>query len=178
MTPSALRARIVLAELETLGLTVEDLLDVRSGEPASTVTASCVPTVAAYVDVVRESYEARSRRTYNSYWRLMVELVGDKLLTQVTVDDLLGVADEAVRRAKRRRAGSTGRASRESCVGAMRAVFARAHKTGLVASNPALLIDKPRRLPNRRRALNRNELADVWAAVTATVPLQEIRLRS
>lgn len=121
MTPSALRARIVLAELETLGLTVEDLLEVRSGEPVSTVTASCAPTVAAYVDVVREGYEARSRRTYNSYWRLMVELVGEKPLTQVTVDDLLGVADEAVRRAKRRRAGSTGRASRESCIGAMRA---------------------------------------------------------
>lgn len=50
----------------------------------------------------------------------------------------------------------------------MRAVFSRAHKAGLLGSNPALLVAKPRRLPNRRRALSQAELQDVWAAATAT----------
>jgi hypothetical protein len=71
MTPTALRARIVLAELETLGITVEDLLEVRSGGSASTVTATWAPTVAAYVDVVREGYEARSRRTSTNTGRVV-----------------------------------------------------------------------------------------------------------
>lgn len=50
----------------------------------------------------------------------------------------------------------------------MRAVFTRAHKSGLIAANPALLVGKPRRLPSRRGALNQAELAEMWDAVTAT----------
>lgn len=173
MTATALRAKVVLAEMEAMGITIEDLIAL--GQPTA-VSKVPIPSVAAYVEVVRDSYEARSRRTYNSYWRLMVEQIGEKLLTSVTVDDLVGVADEAVRRAKRRRTGSNGRASRESCVGAMRAVFTRAHKTGLVPTNLGLLVDKPRRLGNRRRALNQNELDDVWAAVTATTKDPELDL--
>jgi phage gp16-like protein len=126
------------------------------------------PTVGDYVQVVAEGYQPRSRRTYNSYWRLTVELLGDTTLDQVTVDDLTTVAEEAARRAKQRRAGSDGRASRESCVAAMRAVFTRAHKAGFVQTNPALLVDKPRRLPNRRRALNQTELNELWEVAAAT----------
>lgn len=120
------------------------------------------------MDVVAAGYQPRSRRTYASYWRLTVELLGDVALDQVTVDDLAGVADEASHRARLRRPGSDGRASRESCVAAMRAVFTRAQKAGLVAANPALLVEKPRRLPNRRRALTQAELGDLWDAVAAT----------
>ena len=58
----------------------------------------------------------------------------------------------------------------------MRAVFTRAHKAGLVSMNPALLVDKPRRLPNRRRALNQAELNDLWAAVAATTKDPELDL--
>lgn len=162
MRDKTLRARVVLGELAAMGLTVDDLAAV-AGQGAGLPVAG--PTVADYVPVVAASYKPRSQRTYNSYWRLLVEQVGDVALGRVTVDDLLGVADEAVRRAKTRRRGSDGRASRESCVAAMRAVFARAHTAGLVASNPALQVAKPRRLPNRRRALSQAELAELWAAV-------------
>jgi site-specific recombinase XerD len=51
----------------------------------------------------------------------------------------------------------------------MRAEFTRAHKSGLVGTNPALLIEKPRRLPNRRRALTQAELNELWAATAATM---------
>ena len=94
----------------------------------------------------------------------------------MTVDDLVRVVDEAARRAKQRRIGSDGRASRESCVAAMRAVFTRVQRAGLVSMNPALLVDKPRRLPNRRRALNQAELNDLWAAVVATTKDPELDL--
>lgn len=166
MTASAdLRARVVLAELDALGLTIEDLLAVAATAPGAQHAG---PTVSEYLPSVADSYTPRTRRTYGSYWRLTVELIGDKPLTAVTSDDLLGVADEATRRAAQRRPGSDGRASRESCIAALRAVFKRAHAAGLIAANPALLIEKPRRRDNRRRALTRSEVDDLWAAVTAT----------
>lgn len=165
MTDKTLRARIALTELEAMGLTLDDLLAVAGREAGTRPTGL---TVADYVPVVASSFQPRSRRTYNSYWRLTVELLGDIALDRVTVDDLMGVADEASRRAKLRRVGSDGRASRESCIAAVRAVFARAHKSGLVGTNPALLIEKPRRLPNRRRALTQAELNELWAATAAT----------
>jgi integrase len=168
-----LRACVALTELEAMGLTLDDLLAV-SGRQVATRPAG--PTIADYVPVVADGYQPRSRRTYNSYWRLTVELLGDVALERVTVDDLMTVADEAARRAKQRRVGSDGRASRESCVAAIRAVFTRAHKAGLVPANPALLVDKPRRLPNRRRALNQVELNDLWAAVVATTKDPELDL--
>lgn len=157
MTDKTLRARVALTEIEAMGLTLDDLIAVTGRDVAARPTG---PTIADYVPVVAATYQPRSRRTYNSYWTLTVELLGDIALDRVTVDDLMTVADEACRRAKQRRAGSDGRASRESCIAAMRAVFTRAHKAGLVQANPALLVDKPRRLPNRRRALNQTELND------------------
>lgn len=173
MTDKTLRARVALTELEAMGLTLDDLLAVTGREVASRPTG---PTIADYIPVVADSYQPRSRRTYNSYWTLTVELLGDVALERVTVDDLMTVAEEASRRAKQRRVGSDGRASRESCVAAMRALFTRAHKAGLVQANPALLVDKPRRLPNRRRALNQIELNDLWAAASTTTKDPELDL--
>lgn len=173
MTDMTLRARVALTEIEAMGLTLDDLLAVAGRVAAPRRTG---PTVADYIPVVAAGYQTRSRRTYNSYWTLTAELIGNITLERVTVDDLTRVADEAARRAKQRRAGSDGRASRESCVGAMRAVFTRAHKAGLVSSNLALLVDKPRRLPNRRRALSQSELNDLWAAAAATTKDPELDL--
>lgn len=173
MTDKDLRARVVLAELDALGLTIDDLL-AASGRPR--VASANGPTLVEYVPVVAASYGARTRRTYNSYWSLLVELLGDKCVSAVSVDDLQGVAEEAARRAQTRRRGSNGRASKESCVGAMRAVFTKAVKAGIVTANPALQVDKPRRLGNRRRALTQVELDEVWSAVTRTTPDPELDL--
>lgn len=173
MTDKTLRARVALTEIEAMGLTLDDLLAAAGRE---VIARSTGPTIADYIPVVAATYQPRSRRTYNSYWTLTVELIGDIALERVTVDDLMTVVDEAGRRAKQRRVGSDGRASRESCVAAMRAVFTRAHKAGLVPMNPALLVDKPRRLPNRRRALNQAELNDLWSAAVATTKDPELDL--
>lgn len=173
MSDTSLRARVALRELEAMGLTIDDLL-AAAGQPGGPRPVG--PTVRDYVPVVAEGFQPRSRRTYNSYWRLAVELLGDIALDRVTVDDLRTVADEAARRARKRRPGSDGRASRESCIAALRAVFTRAQKAGLVQTNVAFLVDKPRRLPNRRRALNQAELNDLWAAVAATTRDPELDL--
>jgi len=166
MTSTELRARIALGELEAMGLTIDDLLAVANRRSPRSIGL----TLAEYLPTVAETYPPRTRRTYNSYWRLVIELIGDTPLAAVTADNLLRVADEATRRAKERRTGSDGRASRESCVTAMRAVFARAHKAGIIPSNPALLVDKPRRRENRRRALSQAELGDLWAPTPPAAP--------
>lgn len=165
MTTAHMRATVVLAELETLGLTVEDLLSAAGHKVGPRPS---VPTFSAYLPSVREGYPPRTRRTYNSYWRLAEEFIGELSLDRVSSDHVAAVAEEAARRARLRRSGSDGRASRESTIAAVRAVFSRAQKAGLVSSNPALLIDKPRRLDSRRRALSQAELDDVWAAVADT----------
>lgn len=153
-----------------MGLTLDDLLAAAGRDVPARAGGI---TVAEYLPTVAAAYLPRTRRTYNSYWTFTVELLGELALDRVTVEDLMGVAEEAARRAQIRRSGSDGRASRESCVAAMRAIFARALKAGLVSSNPALLVDKPRRLPNRRRALSPVEL---WEAVTATTRDPELDL--
>lgn len=165
MTATTVRARAMLAELETLGLTVADLL---AAAGSGTREARATTTLAEYLPSVRESYAPRTRRTYDSYWRLAEEMIGDLPLDSVTADHVAAVAEEAARRARQRRAGSDGRASRESTIAAVRAVFTKAHRAGIVRANPALLVDKPRRLESRRRALSQRELDDVWAAVSAT----------
>lgn len=162
MTDKTLRARVALTELEAMGLTLDDLLAVTGREVASRPIG---PTIADYVPVVADSYQPRSRRTYNSYWTLTVELLGDVALERVTVDDLMTVAEEASRRAKQRRVGSDGRASRESCVAAMRAVFTRAHKAGLVEANPAQLVGELAPLSDRTydRIFTRIQAQVAWA---------------
>ncbi len=73
MIDKTLRARVALGELAAMGLTVDDLAAV-AGQGAGLPVGG--PTVADYVPVVVASYKPRSRRTYNSYWRLLVEQVG------------------------------------------------------------------------------------------------------
>jgi len=80
MTTTTLRAQVALAEIEAMGLTLGDLLAAAGRE--TTPRPTC-PTLGDYVQVVAEGYQARSRRTYNSYWRLTVELLGDITLDQV-----------------------------------------------------------------------------------------------
>ena len=68
-------------------------------------------------------------------------------------------------RARRNRPGTDGRSARENCIGALRALFARAERAGLVVKSPAAHLEKPRRLPNRCWALEDDELREVIDAV-------------
>ena len=78
------------------------------------------------------------------------------------------MVDDAIARARRNRPDSTGRASRETCVAALRALFRRAADAGLITANPAAALRRPRRVCSRRRALDDHELAELIDAVRTT----------
>ena len=166
MMDRLVRARILLAEAAALGVTIDDLiaesLAGASGPPGTG------PTVAEYVDTVTASFSKGTAATYKSYWRLLVDRLGDRPISSVGVDDCEAVVVDAVERARRNRPGSDGRSARESCIGALRALFARAERADLVTRSPAAQLEKPRRLPNRRRALDDGELREVINAVQTT----------
>jgi integrase/recombinase XerC len=162
-----LRARAVWAEMDALGVTLDDLVAI--GAAGGTLAPGSVqgPSVREYLDTVFASYGARTADTYKAYWKLLVARCGDMPVAAVRFDDCAAVVDAAAARATRNR-GSDGRSARESCVGALRAFFERAKRSGLVVTNPATDLQKPRRLPSRRRALTDSEFQAVLGAVAET----------
>jgi integrase len=156
---------VLLAEASALGVSIEDLVAESS---ATNRTLSGGPTLAEYVDMVGPSFSKGTEQTYKTYWRLAILRLGDRPITSISVDDCESVVRDAVERALRNRPESDGRSSKESCIGALRALFARAERAGLVARSPAADLEKPRRLPNRRRALGDEELSEVIDAVRTT----------
>ncbi len=154
-----LRARMVLEEARSLGLGLADLI------AADTTGAARIPTVGAYIETIAPAFSPATARTYRPYWRLAATHLGDRRLVEVTVEDLTAVVDAAAAGARSRRPDSTGRASRESCVSALRALFRRATDAGLIRVNPAAALTKPRRARSRRRALDDHELAELIDAV-------------
>jgi integrase len=157
-----LRATVLLTEAAAVGVSLEDLIAAHPGP------AVVVPTLAEHVEAIAPTFGAGAAATYRSYWRLAVGLLGDRRLTEITVADLGTVVTTASARARQRRAGSTGRSSTESCVAALRARFGRAHAAGLIPTNPAAALSKPRRARSRRRALDDTEIAELVDAIRTT----------
>jgi len=157
-----LRATVLLAEAAALGLHLEDLIAAHTGPrpPA--------PTLADHIAAVAPTFEPGTAATYSSYWRLALHHLGDRRITDITVVDLQVVVADAANRAQQRRPGSSGRSSQETCVAALRALFNRAHAAGLIATNPAGALTKPRRARSRRRALDDAELAELVEAIRTT----------
>jgi integrase len=159
------RARVLLAEAEALGVTLNDLVTAAAG---SSTHGSSAPTLAEYVETVAPSFTEGTAATYRSYWRVAVARYGDRPVDAIDADDCEVVLADAVRRAQQRRPSSDGRSSRENCIAALRALFGRAERAGLVTKNPAKDLDKPRRRESRRRALDDAELNEAIDAVRTT----------
>jgi hypothetical protein len=155
------RSLVVVAPV-ALGVELEDLIAAHTG------TAVVVPTLAEHVEAIAPTFGAGTAGTYRSYWRLAVDLLGDRRLTEITIVDLQAVVAVAASRARQRREGSTGRSSTENCVAALRALFGRAHAAGLISANPAAALTKPRRARSRRRALDDAEIAELIDAIRTT----------
>jgi integrase len=153
---------VLLTEAAALGLGLEDLIAAHSTPLPS------APTLAEHIEAIAPTFSVGTAATYTSYWRLAVEHLGDRRLTDITVIDLHLVVADAGRRAQQRRPGSTGRSSRENCVAALRALFNSAQAAGLIAANPAAGLRKPRRARSRRRALDDLELAELIEAIRTT----------
>ena len=161
MNHRQLRARIVLDEARALGLGLADLI-------AADIAGAELPTVGSYIAEIAPTFSAATAATYRPYWRLAARELGDRRLAEITVTDLAAIVAEAGARATRNRSTSTGRASRETCVAALRALFGRAHTAGLTQTNTAAVLSKPRRVRSRRRALDDGELAELIDAVRTT----------
>lgn len=159
-----LRARVLVAEAETLGVSLEDLI-AAAAAAALPDASEAVPTVSQYLEVIRPTFGKGTFQTYNTYWRLAEQMIGDKPIDKVTVDDCEAIIVAAGKRAQARRPGSPGRSSRENCVAALRALFKRAKRARLITEDPAAEIGKPSRLPSRRRALTDPELAEAVDAI-------------
>ncbi len=115
MTDVHLRARVLLAEAEALGVGLADLLAVGD--------VSTIPTLATYIETIAPTFAAA---IYWPHWRLAIARYGDRQIASLDVGDLHLVVADAIARAKRRRPTTTGRSSAETCVTALRAVFRRA----------------------------------------------------
>jgi integrase len=165
MMDCLVRASILLAEA-ALGVTIDDLIAESSSDAPGTPGTG--PTVAEYVDTVTASFSKGTAATDKSYWRRLIDRLGERPIGSVGVDDCEAVVVDAIERVRRNRPGSDGRSACERCIGALRAVFARAERADLVTRNPAAQLEKPRRLPNRRRALDDGELREVIEAVRTT----------
>jgi len=168
-----LRARLLLEEARALGLDVADLVAAATGEPKPV-------TVAAWIDEIAPTFTPATTATYGPYWRLTARLLGDRHLAELTTTDLAVVVDAAAERARSHRPDSTGRASRETCIAALRALYARAVDAGHLTANPAAALRKPLRTTSRRRALDDDELtalADAVRAISADPDLDLLLIR-
>lgn len=162
MTRTQLRARVLLEEARALGIGMADLI------AADTAEATPIPTVGSFIETVAPTFTDATAATYRPYWRLAATRLGERRLVEVTIEDLTAVVDDAVARARSARPDSTGRASQETCVAALRALFRRAADAGLITVNPAAALRRPRRVRSRRRALDDHELAGLIDAVRTT----------
>lgn len=155
-----LRARVLLEEARALGIDVDDLVAAATGDTKPI-------TLAGWINEIAPTFSPSTAATYRPYWRLAIRLLGDRYLAELTTTDLAGVVDAAAERAKSHRPESTGRASRETCIAALRALYARAVDAGHVTTNPAAGLRKPLRTTSRRRALDDRELTALADAIRA-----------
>ena len=80
------RARVLLAEAEALGVTIADLAAASSSSSGGgSSRGPSVPTLAEYVDTVAPSLSANT--TYRSYWRVAVARFGDRPIDSLDADD-------------------------------------------------------------------------------------------
>ncbi len=160
MSDVQLRAQILLAKAEALGVELADLI--AAGKPSS------LPTLGAFIESIAPTFAGPTVATYSPHWRLAIARFGDQPIAAIDLGDLHLVMADAVARAKKSRPGSTGRSSAETCVAALRAVFRRAHDAGLSRSNPAAALPRPTRVRSRRRALSDTELEELIDAIRTT----------
>lgn len=159
-----LRAQVVLEEARAMGVDLADLIAAGTTSPDEPVL------VNGWVAQVEPLFTRPTAATYRPYWRLVADLLGDRPVGGVTAFALGGVVETAVARARQRRPDVTGRGSREACITALRALFAKAVAAGRAEANPAAALSKPRRTRGRRPALTDRELDDDPDTANSSTP--------
>jgi integrase/recombinase XerC len=156
-----------LLVLERMGLSPADLLSA----PRDRAT---VPTFAEYVPVVAEAVTAGTRRAYGSYWNRVIDHWGSRRLDEPTPSEIRQLMTHVKTHVVARRNARGGRSAAEHLIAALRCLYRHAEADGLItqADNPAIKVDKPRRLPSTRRAVPDTRLAEInqIAATTGNDP--------
>ncbi|WP_344683512.1 site-specific integrase [Saccharopolyspora taberi] len=150
-----------------MGVSPRDLLDVPEVKPVA-------PTFAEYVPQVEEAVSAGTRRVYGSYWKRIVGEWGDRRLDEPTALEIERLAERVRVKVVRRRNARGGRSAVEHFIAALRCVYRHAVADELIdeRDNPARRVAKPRRLPNTRRGLPDDRIAEIneTAATTGNDP--------
>jgi len=156
-----------LLVLKSMGLSLGDLTAAPSNRPP-------VPTFAEYVPVVTATVTPGTLRAYRPYWKKTVEQWGDRHLDEPTPSEIKQLVAYVKANAVPRRNSRGGHNAAENLISALRCLYQRAADDGLIdeKDNPARKVDKPRRLPSTRRALDDARLAEInqVAATTGNDP--------
>jgi integrase/recombinase XerC len=163
---AAVEAALIL--LERMGLSVASLTSVPQHRAK-------VPTFAQHVPVVSAAVTAGTRRAYGSYWNRVIERWGGPPPGRAhAVGDPAAHGPREDTHVVARRNARGGRSAADHLVAALRCLYRHAADDGLIAQgdNPALKVDKPRRLPSTRRAVADTRLAEInqVAATTGNDP--------
>jgi len=152
-----------LLVLKSMGLSLDDLLSATSNRRP-------VPTFAEYVPVVAATLTGSTLRAYSSYWKRTVEQWGGQRLDEPTPSEVKQLAAYVKANAVQRRNSRGGSHAAENLISALRCLYNHAVDDGLIAEkdNPARKVDKPRRLPSTRRALDSAQLEEINQVVNAT----------
>jgi len=151
--PDAATRALALEMLARLGVSPEELLG-----PTETPSAL---TVAQYLPTVERATPVRATRTFASYWRRLDEQLGDHRLDEVRTSDIAAFARTCRENARVRSNTVGGVGAETNAITTARAFFRLAVQDGLIRSNPAAAVRKPRRNPRERRALTPGEIADL-----------------
>lgn len=117
--------------------------------------------IREHVELVVERLANGTKGTYKAYLERLVDMFGDSRVVDITVTDLHAFTKDVINSRVKRRNSNDDRLP-ENCVGALRCIFSSAVDEGLRSDNPALKIEKPRRVAKEpRRALTRAEIIEL-----------------
>jgi hypothetical protein len=137
-------ARLLLARM---GITPEQLL-------ATTPTNNRpMPTFRDYITQVSAAVPHGTRRAYATYWRRIADVWGHRPIDQPTPLEIKQLCEQTKAHVIIRQNSRGGRCATEHLIAAFRCLYRHAAADGLItdANNPALRVQKPRRLPGNRR---------------------------
>jgi hypothetical protein len=158
--PEVEAARLLL---DRMGISMADLLDAQPPRPKA-------PTFAEYVPVVAAAVSPGTRKAYGSYWDRVVQAWGDRPIDEPRPSEIEQLRSQVQANIVPRRNSRGGRSAAEHLVAALRCLYRRAVADGYLEAtdNPALKVDKPRRLPSTRRAIGDTRLAEINEGAAAT----------
>lgn len=161
--PSQADLDAALLLLSRLGISPDDL---RHAVPARPLA----PTFGEYIEVVAGAVSAGTLRAYGPYWKRIGQRWGSRRLDEPVPSEIKQFAEHVKAHAVQRCNARGGRSAAEHLIAALRCLYRHAVADGLIAEsdNPALKVEKPRRLPSARRAIADGRLEEINQVAAST----------